>query len=161
MNSALSGASPQIIYHTLITNFQQAGYSITQCPYDWRRPSMATVLGQVSSHSISVYLLPRGAIRTSKLTSLPTAWAALSRCSTYLSSPERASRVHAVVTLGTPYLGTLKSLMLLRYGKTMIEQLDNIASSDYVRNVSRNAPGVYQITPLGSVFQCVPPRVLR
>lgn len=68
----------------------------------------------------------------------------------FVSLPARAARVAAVVTIGTPYWGSPKSLLPLARGDTgpgVINPLDAILDNGEIKDLSSNMTGLYHLFP--------------
>lgn len=56
------------------------------------------------------------------------------------------------MTLGTPYYGSLKTFMMLRYGETLISALNPIANNEVIKDIALYAPANYYLMPSEAFF---------
>jgi pimeloyl-ACP methyl ester carboxylesterase len=73
----------------------------------------------------------------------------------YVNDPARAAKLSHVVTVGTPYWGSPKSLLPLARGETeagmpSLPDLDTFLSNENVRKMSVNFAGLYDLMPSDS-----------
>lgn len=139
-------------YESLYNNLIANGYAVTPCPYDWRlaidgerdREMMETVEECVKK--------AQNNNSAQKVDLLAHSTGGLAARQYVLSNPNRAAKIHTIVTLGTPYYGALKSFMMLRYGQTLISILDPFANNSVIKRIALNAPANYYLLPSASFF---------
>ncbi len=150
------GPLPFEFYAPLIDSLRVKGYDVFPYGYDWRinlrriadQPSSTDdldgfinqVLASTGAHKVNIVAHSLGGL--------------LARY--YVTSdPARAAKVEQIISLGTPYLGAPKSLRVLRWGDTGEPGWLWGAIGLYspmVRDISQNAPAMYQILPTFNYF---------
>jgi pimeloyl-ACP methyl ester carboxylesterase len=144
------------IYDTFLRRLRADGFTVEPCPYDWRRSVLGdgpTDLPQRLDECVRDALARHGG---TQVDIVAHSTGGLVARQYLLSSPARAAKVNTVVSIGTPYLGTLKTFLMLRSGQTLIPQLDEILNDTRIMEVSRNAPSVYQLLPAPRFFDYYP-----
>jgi hypothetical protein len=114
--------------------------------YDWRKaPAIAAdrldafvARVQAANHGVKVRIVAHsmGGLVTQSFVNLPA----------------RAARVAAVVTIGTPYWGSPKSILPVARGDTGIgfDPLDALLDNDEIKDLSSNMTGLYHLFPSNS-----------
>lgn len=131
-------------YDPLINYLHQNGYSeddgtLIIFSYDWRKDiqdSAALLKNTLSSYSkINIVAHSMGGL---------VAMAAL-------NDPAFLQKVNKLITLGTPYQGAPKAYKILQYGDSLFfggtQYPIGLLSSEKVREISQNMPGIYQLLP--------------
>jgi hypothetical protein len=110
------------VYDNLIAYLVEQGYSVIPCPYDWRGfldrdDTPKSVLFRVEQ----CIELAQNGDPNQQVDIVAHSTGGLVARQYVLSNPDRAAKIHTIVTLGTPYLGTVKAFILLRYGHTLMD----------------------------------------
>jgi pimeloyl-ACP methyl ester carboxylesterase len=140
-------------YETLYINLVDYGYKVELCPYDWRRFLNGQRLYDLPQRVDECVESAKVKYGTTQVDIVAHSTGGLAARQYVLSSPARAAKVHTIVSLGTPYLGTLKTFTMLRYGRTLMPFLQEKSIDDNrVKGIARNSPSFYQLLPSERFF---------
>jgi len=143
-------------YTTLVSNLAKHGYDVEPCAYDWRRflaGDRKYDLPQAVDQCVQAALARTGA---GQVDIVAHSLGGLAARAYLLSHSTRAAKVHTVVSLGTPYLGSPSSLLPLRYGQSGQWVMDRLIFDPTLRNLAQNWPALYQILPSAAFFEYYP-----
>jgi len=129
------------IYEGLVKHLTKAGYEVHRFGYDWR-------LGQEHAGSELARFL--GALRPGPVSLVSHGMGGLV-ASRYLKQ-HGGSRVHRLVSIGTPYLGTPGTLNVLESGEVLPNFLSTFLAG-YFQDLFRRNPSWFQLLPSPSYFE--------
>lgn len=141
-------------YDDLIRILTESGYSVFPCPFDWRRSleSEGERPGPILAELDECVRLAQRGNPNQQVDIIAHSTGGLVARRFVLSNPNRAAKVNTIVSLGTPYLGTVVPFVLLRYGDTLIGPLDLVLTNERIIEAAPNWPAIYQLLPSHSSF---------
>lgn len=142
----------QDFYEMLSDNLTSSGFKVELCPYDWRRFLNGQTPGAVPAVVDECVERALEGTTASQVDIVAHSTGGLVARQYILSNRERADKVHTIVSLGTPYLGTLKAFVMLRYGESLDGVTDFLVNNDRIKEVTFNSPAFYQLLPSKKFF---------
>lgn len=150
----LNGEIFQDSYGDTLDFFKENGYELNKTlfifPYDWRKD--ITLTAPLLDQKINEIKQQTGSQKVDLVAHSMGGLVAKN----YIKDPAQAGKVRKLITLGTPYLGSVKLLKALRYGdyfgRSLLLGLVAL-NPDEIKDVVQNFSGAFELLPSRSYYE--------